>query len=89
LRWINTLLGNPKTSFCGTFHAFRFDKDVGRYLDSLCFRLNHRFLVVDMTDRIAMRSAGAYLSQNEISGSQNFMVYQNLNCNTGALSSSD
>jgi hypothetical protein len=21
-RWINTLLGNLKTSFCGTFHAF-------------------------------------------------------------------
>ena len=23
-RWINTLLGNLKTSFCGTFHAFNY-----------------------------------------------------------------
>jgi hypothetical protein len=25
-RWINTLLGNLKTIFNGTFHAFYFDK---------------------------------------------------------------
>jgi len=25
-RWINTLLGNLKSSFSGTFHAFNFDK---------------------------------------------------------------
>jgi hypothetical protein len=25
-RWINTLLGNLKISFNGTFHAFNFDK---------------------------------------------------------------
>jgi len=25
-RWINTLLGNVKTSFTSTFHAFNFDK---------------------------------------------------------------
>jgi len=30
-RWINTLLGNLKTSFSGTFHAFNFDKYARRY----------------------------------------------------------
>jgi hypothetical protein len=28
-RWINTLLGNFKTSFSGTFHTFNFDKYAG------------------------------------------------------------
>jgi hypothetical protein len=31
-RWINTLLGNLKTSFSGTFHAFNFEKYARRYL---------------------------------------------------------
>jgi hypothetical protein len=31
-RWINTLLGNLKTSFSGTFHAFNFDKYASQYL---------------------------------------------------------
>jgi hypothetical protein len=31
-RWINTLLGNLKTSLYGTFHAFNFDKYASRYL---------------------------------------------------------
>jgi hypothetical protein len=30
-RWINILLGNLKTSFSGTFHAFNFDKYAWRY----------------------------------------------------------
>jgi len=52
-RWINTLLGNLKTSFCGTFHAFSFDKYARRYLGGFCFRFNRRFSMVEMTDRIA------------------------------------
>ena len=36
-RWINILLGNLKTSFSGTFHAFNFDKYAKRYLGGLCF----------------------------------------------------
>ncbi len=30
--WINTLLGNLKTSFSGTFHAFKFDKHARRFV---------------------------------------------------------
>jgi len=32
-RWISTLLGNLKTSFNATFHAFNFDKYTRRYLN--------------------------------------------------------
>ena len=52
-RWINTLLGNLKTSFSGTFHAFNFDKYARRYLGGYCFRFNRRFSMVAMTERIA------------------------------------
>ena len=52
-RWINTLLGNLKTSFNGTFHSFNFEKYARRYLGGFCFRFNRRFSMVAMTDRIA------------------------------------
>ena len=52
-RWINTLLGNLKTSFSGTFHAFNFDKYARRYLGGFCFRFNRRLSLVAMTERIA------------------------------------
>lgn len=59
-RRINTLLGNLKTSFCGTFHAATtatracgYDKFALRYLGGFCFRFNRRFLMAAMTERIA------------------------------------
>jgi hypothetical protein len=52
-RWINILLGNLKTSFRGTFHAFNFDKYSKRYLGGFCFLLNRRFKMAAMTERIA------------------------------------
>jgi hypothetical protein len=52
-RWINTLLGNLKTSLSGTFHAFNFDKYARRYIGGYCFRFNRRFSLVVMTERIA------------------------------------
>ena len=52
-RWINTLLGNLKTSLHCTFHAFNFDKYARRYLGGYCFRFNRRFSLAVMTERIA------------------------------------
>jgi hypothetical protein len=52
-RWINTLLGNLKTSFNGTFHAFNFAKYARRYLGGCCFRFNRRLSLVAMNERIA------------------------------------
>ena len=49
-RWINTLLGNLKTSFNNTLHAFNFDKYARRtYLGGYCFRFNRRFAMAAMT----------------------------------------
>ena len=52
-RWINILLGNLKTSYSGTFHAFDFNKYAKRYLGAFCFLFNRRFKMAAMTERIA------------------------------------
>ena len=42
-RWINTLLGNLKTSLGGSYHAFNFAKYGIRYLSAFVYRFNRRF----------------------------------------------
>jgi transposase-like protein len=51
-RWINTILSNLKTSLSGTFHSFNFAKYGKRYLGAFCFRLNRRFNLAAMTERL-------------------------------------
>ena len=42
--WINTLLGNLKTTLRGTFHAFNLNRYAGRrYVGGYCFRFIRRF----------------------------------------------
>ncbi len=43
-RWINTLLGNLKTSFSGTLHAFNFGKYARRYPGGCCMPCTERNL---------------------------------------------
>ena len=50
-RWINTVLGNLKTSLNGTFHALNFDRYARRYLGGHCFRFNRRFSLAEMPER--------------------------------------
>jgi transposase-like protein len=42
-RWINTVLGNLKTSLSGSYHAFDFRKYAARYLAAFTYRFNRRF----------------------------------------------
>ena len=51
-RWINTVLGNLKTSFSGTFHALKFDKYADRYLGAFNYRVNRRFNLSTITERV-------------------------------------
>ena len=41
--WINTILGNLKTSLGGACHAFDFAKYASRYLAAFAYRFNRRF----------------------------------------------
>lgn len=43
LHWVNTLLGNLKTSMAGTYHAFDHARYGARYLAEFCYRFNRRF----------------------------------------------
>ena len=42
-KWINTVLGNLKTTLAGTFHAWKFSKYGTDYLGAFAYRFNRRF----------------------------------------------
>ena len=41
--WVNTILGNVKTSLSGAYHAFDFSLYAQRYLGAIMYRFNRRF----------------------------------------------
>jgi len=52
LCWVNTLLGNLKTAFSGTYHAMKFAKYGSRYLRALQYQFNRRFRLQDIVGRL-------------------------------------
>jgi transposase-like protein len=56
-QWINTVLGNLKTSLAGALHAFNYRKYADSYLSAFAYRFNHRFnlrgLVVQLVVDVA------------------------------------
>lgn len=50
--WVNTLLGNLKTSFGGAYHAFDFAKYGARYLGAFAYRFNRRFHLDTLPSRL-------------------------------------
>lgn len=51
-QWVNTVLGNLKTSLSGSFHAFDFRKYTARYLGAFTYRFNRRFDLRTLTIRL-------------------------------------
>ena len=49
---VNILLGNLKTAFAGTYHAFKFGKYAQRYLAEFQFRFNRRYRMHLMLPRM-------------------------------------
>jgi hypothetical protein len=52
LHWVNTLLGNLKTSMAGTYHSFDHAKYAARYLAEFCYRFNRRYDLPAMLQRL-------------------------------------
>ena len=52
LHWVNTMLGNLKTSIAGTYHSFDHRKYAARYLAEFCYRFNRRFHLPSMLPRL-------------------------------------
>ena len=50
--WINTVLGNLKTSLSGAYHAFDFSKYGTRYLAAFAYRFNRRFNLATLPTRL-------------------------------------
>ena len=42
-KWINTVLGNLKTTLAGAFHALKYSKYAEHYLAAFSYRFNRRF----------------------------------------------
>jgi hypothetical protein len=55
--WLNTILGNLKTSFSGTYHAFNFAKYGSRYLAAFAYRFNRRFHLDTLPARLLAAAA--------------------------------
>lgn len=51
-QWINTVLGNLKTSLTGSYHAFGFQKFAPRYLAAFTYRFNRRFDLATLHQRL-------------------------------------
>lgn len=58
-KWINTVLGNLKTSLSGCYHAFNFQKYAARYLAAFCYRFNRRFDLRALHQRLLVAAAGS------------------------------
>ena len=50
--WVNTILGNLKTSLGGAYHAFDFAKYAARYLAAFAYRFNRRFQLNTLPKRL-------------------------------------
>ena len=55
--WINTVLGNLKTSFGGAYHAFNFTNHGLRYLAAFVYRFNRRFNLETLPSRLFVAAA--------------------------------
>jgi transposase-like protein len=56
-QWINTILGNLKTSLGGSYHAFDFAKYAPRYLAAFAYRFNRRFQLDTLPMRLLVATA--------------------------------
>lgn len=57
-RAVNTFLGNLKTAYSGTYHAFDFAKYAHRYLAEVQYRFNRRFDLLSILKRLMVAAVG-------------------------------
>jgi transposase-like protein len=55
--WVNTVLGNLKTSLSGAYHSFGFSKYAERYLGAIAYRFNRRFDLHALPNRLLAAAA--------------------------------
>ena len=55
--WVNTVLGNLKTTLAGAHHAFDYCKYATHYLAAFAYRLNRRFDLHTLVVRLIVAAA--------------------------------
>jgi hypothetical protein len=55
--WINTVLGNLKTTLTGAHHAFKYGKYAAHYLGAFAYRFNRRFDLERLVTRLVVAVA--------------------------------
>lgn len=58
-KWVNTVLGNLKTTFAGTYHALKHRKYAAHYLGAFTYRFSRRFNLRDLVVRAIVDVARA------------------------------
>jgi len=53
-KWVNTVLGNLKTTLAGAFHSLKYRKYAGQYLGAFAYRFNRRFDLRDLIARLVV-----------------------------------
>ncbi len=56
--WVNSVLGNVKTSLNGAYHAFDFSKYAHRYLAAIAYQFNRRFILKTLPERLLIAAMG-------------------------------
>lgn len=58
-KWVNTVLGNLKTTLAGCYHALKYRKYAEHYLAAFAYRFNRRFDLRDLVARLVIDVARA------------------------------
>ena len=53
-KWVNTVLGNLKTTLAGAFHSLKYRKYAASYLGAFAYRFNRRFDLRDLVARLVV-----------------------------------
>jgi hypothetical protein len=51
-KWVNTVLGNLKTTLAGAYHSLKYRKYAARYLAAFAYRINRRFDLRNLVARL-------------------------------------
>lgn len=65
-RWVNTVLGNLKTTLSGAHKAFKFGKYATPYLGAFAYRFNHRFDLFALVKKLIRDAATARPLKQEL-----------------------
>ena len=58
-KWVNTVLGNLKTTLAGAYHALNYRKYAANYLAAFAYRFNRRFDLRGLVARLIVDVARA------------------------------